>query len=124
MSEAIERGGAALDLHAAEVQAADRVARTWAAGECGPIVLGSEAHKRAFCRMLLDTHNPYRPAIVDWPALEPEARDRLVALIRAAARPPVPRKKTRTPKASKRRRLDDKKRHGTIKSLRARPTRE
>jgi hypothetical protein len=80
MSEAIERGGAALDLHAAEVQAADRVARTWAAGECGPIVLGSEAHKRAFCRMLLDTHNPYRPAIVDWPALEPEARDRLVSL--------------------------------------------
>jgi ribosome-associated protein len=53
-----------------------------------------------------------------------EALDRLVALIRAAAQPPVPRKKTRTPKASKRRRLDDKKRHGTIKSLRARPTRE
>ena len=44
-----------------------------------------------------------------------EALDRLVALIRAAAQPPVPRKKTRTPKASKRRRLDDKKRHGTIK---------
>ena len=44
------------------------------------------------------------------------------ALIRAAARPPVPRKKTRTPRASKRRRLDDKKRHGTIKSLRARPS--
>ena len=47
---------------------------------CGPIVLGSEAHKRAFCRMLLDTHNPYRPSIVDWPALDPEARDRLVSL--------------------------------------------
>ena len=80
MSEAIERGGAALDLNAAEVRAADRAARTWEAGECGPIVLGSEAHKRAFCRMLLDTHNPYRPSIVDWPALDPEARDRLVSL--------------------------------------------
>jgi hypothetical protein len=80
MSEAIERGGAALDLNAAEVGAADRAARTWEAGECGPIVLGSEAHKRAFCRMLLDTHNPYRPSIVDWPALDPEARDRLVSL--------------------------------------------
>ena len=80
MSEAIERGGAALDLSAAEVRAADRAARTWEAGECGPIVLGSEAHKRAFCRMLLDTHNPYRPSIVDWPALDPEARDRLVSL--------------------------------------------
>ena len=51
-----------------------------------------------------------------------EALDRLVALIRAAAQPPVPRKKTRTPKASKRRRLDDKKRHGTVKSLRAKPS--
>jgi hypothetical protein len=80
MSEAIERGGAALDLNAAEVRAADRAARSWEAGERGPIVLGSEAHKRAFCRMLLDTHNPYRPSIVDWPALEPEARDRLVSL--------------------------------------------
>jgi hypothetical protein len=80
MSEAIERRGAALDLNAAEVRAADRAARTWEGGECGPIVLGSEAHKRAFCRMLLDTHNPYRPSIVDWPALDPEARDRLVSL--------------------------------------------
>ncbi len=80
MSEAIERGGAALDLNAAEVRAADRAARTWEASECGPIVRGSEAHKQAFCRMLLDTHNPYRPSIVDWPALDPEARDRLVSL--------------------------------------------
>jgi hypothetical protein len=80
MSQAIERGGAALDLDAVEVRAADRAARTWAAGECGPIVVGSEAHKRAFCRMLLDTHNPYRPSIVDWPALDPEARDRLISL--------------------------------------------
>jgi hypothetical protein len=80
MSEAIEGRGAALDLNAAEIRAADRAARTWEADECGPIVLGSEEHKRAFCRMLLDTHNPYRPSIVDWPALEPEARDRLVKL--------------------------------------------
>src|SRR5260370_9078413 len=80
MSQAIERGRAEVELKAAEVRAADRAARTWAAGECGPIVLGSEAHKRAFCRMLLDTHNPYRPSIVDWPALDPEARDRLVSL--------------------------------------------
>jgi hypothetical protein len=80
MSEAIERGGAAIDLDAAEVRVADRAAGTWEAGVCGPIVRGSEAHKQAFCRMLLDTHNPYRPSIVDWPALDPEARDRLVSL--------------------------------------------
>ena len=47
---------------------------------------------------------------------------RLVELLRIAARPPTPRKKTRPPKASKRRRLDDKKKHGTLKSLRSRPS--
>ena len=80
MSEAFERGGAALDLNTEEVRTADRAARRWEAAECGPIVLGSERHKQAFCRMLLDTHNPYRPSIVDWPALDPDARDRLVSL--------------------------------------------
>ena len=53
-----------------------------------------------------------------------EALARLVELLRVAAQPPVPRKKTRPPRASKRRRLDDKKRHGTIKSLRTRPSHE
>ena len=69
-----------LTLDDAVVRAADRAARIWEAGEAGPIVLGSEGHKKAFCRMLLDTHNPYRPSIVDWPILEAEARDRLVSL--------------------------------------------
>ena len=30
--------------------------------------------------MLLDTHDPYRPAAIAWPRLDSEARDRLVAL--------------------------------------------
>jgi hypothetical protein len=30
--------------------------------------------------MLLDTHNPYKPSIIDWPVLDPDARDRLVSL--------------------------------------------
>lgn len=47
-----------------------------------------------------------------------EALARLVELIREAARPPVPRKKTKVSKAAKRRRVDDKKRHGALKSLR------
>jgi hypothetical protein len=46
----------------------------------GPIRPGSEAHKRLFCRTLLDTFNPYKPAVIDWPALDPEARERLVNL--------------------------------------------
>jgi ribosome-associated protein len=50
-----------------------------------------------------------------------EALERLVELVRAAAQRPTPRRKTKPSKASKRRRLDDKKKHGTLKSLRTRP---
>jgi ribosome-associated protein len=50
-----------------------------------------------------------------------EVLARLVDLVREAARPPVPRKKTRPSKAAKRRRLDDKKKHGALKALRRRP---
>jgi hypothetical protein len=67
-------------LDDATVEAADHAARVWAAAEPGPIVPGSEAHKTAFCRMLLDTHNRYKPAVIDWPVLEPEARERLIGL--------------------------------------------
>ena len=42
--------------------------------------LGEEAHKRLFGRTLLDTFDAYRPRVIDWPKLEPEARDRLVNL--------------------------------------------
>lgn len=48
-----------------------------------------------------------------------EALERLVELVRTAARPPTPRKKTKPSKASKRRRVDDKKKHGALKSLRS-----
>jgi hypothetical protein len=47
-------------------------------GEPAPI--GSEAHKRLFCRALLDTHDPYRPALIDWPALEDDTRAKIVSL--------------------------------------------
>jgi hypothetical protein len=67
-------------LDDAAVMAADRAARIWTADTPGPIQVGSEAHKVAFCRMLLDTHNPYKPSVIDWPALDPEARERLVNL--------------------------------------------
>jgi hypothetical protein len=64
----------------AAVEAADRAARIWEAGISGPIPPGSEAHKTAFCRMLLDTHNPYKPSIISWPVLDAKARERLVSL--------------------------------------------
>ena len=47
-----------------------------------------------------------------------EALARLLDLIRAAARPPVPRKATKPTRASKRRRLESKKRRGAVKALR------
>jgi hypothetical protein len=64
----------------AAVEAADRAARVWTATDSGPITPGSEAHKAAFCRMLIETHNPYKPSIIEWPALDGEVRDRLVSL--------------------------------------------
>jgi hypothetical protein len=45
-----------------------------------PIRLGGDQHKTLFSRMLLDTFNPYKPAIIDWPELDPDARQRLVSL--------------------------------------------
>jgi hypothetical protein len=59
---------------------ADRAARNWQGQVDGPVTPGNEAHKRLFCRMLLDTHNPYKPTIIDWPKLSEEERLRLVAL--------------------------------------------
>lgn len=47
-----------------------------------------------------------------------EALERLLELVREAARPPTPRKKTRPSRASKLRRLEHKKRHGALKTLR------
>jgi ribosome-associated protein len=47
-----------------------------------------------------------------------DALDRLVELIRQAAVRPVPRRPTKPTKASRRRRVDEKKRRGGIKALR------
>ena len=62
------------------IAAADRTARRWTAAAAGTNRPGSEPHKIAFCRVLLDTHNPYKPAVIDWPRLDREARDRLAGL--------------------------------------------
>jgi hypothetical protein len=64
----------------AAIASADAAARRWAGLEPGPIALGSPAHKDLFCRMLLETHNPYKPHAVAWPQLDDAARARLVGL--------------------------------------------
>ena len=46
----------------------------------GRFRIGSEEHKRLFCRMLLDTFDPYKPAVIDWPKLAPDALARLTGL--------------------------------------------
>lgn len=44
------------------------------------LCIGSDEHKRLFCSVLLDTFDPYRPAVIDWPRLPAEAHQRLVGL--------------------------------------------
>ena len=51
-----------------------------AAAPVPPFKFGTEAHKALFCRALLDTHDPYRPALIDWPKLDPATRDKIVSL--------------------------------------------
>jgi hypothetical protein len=46
----------------------------------GRIELGTEQHKQIFCRMLLDSHDPYKPAVIAWPKLDPDAFARLTNL--------------------------------------------
>ena len=62
------------------IAAADRSMRYWTGAEPGTVRVGSDAHKRLFCRMLLDTHNPYEPAVMQWPRLERGALQRLTSL--------------------------------------------
>jgi len=62
------------------VAAADHAARHWQWPEPGPLRPGTEAHERAVARMFRETFNPYKPTIIDWPKLTPEARERLISL--------------------------------------------
>lgn len=50
-----------------------------------------------------------------------DARERLIELIRRAAVRPVPRRKTRVPQSSKRKRLEGKRRRSDIKKMRQGP---
>ncbi|WP_439578997.1 alternative ribosome rescue aminoacyl-tRNA hydrolase ArfB [Elioraea sp.] len=58
----------------------------------------------------------------DQPRNRADALDRLVAILREAAEPPVPRRPTRPTRASKQRRVEGKVLRGRTKALRARPT--
>jgi len=67
-------------MDATTLAAADHAARHWTYDGAAPVRLGSEAHKQAFCRMFHETFNPYKPSIIPWPKLDPEALGRLTSL--------------------------------------------
>lgn len=52
----------------------------WTFSQPGPIAIGSEAHKQMFCRMVLDTFDPYKPEVMDWPKLEGDALKRVTSM--------------------------------------------
>jgi hypothetical protein len=60
--------------------AADHAMRHWQAPGSDPIRIGSPEHLRLFARMLLETHNPYKPAVMTWPDLDEAALARLTSL--------------------------------------------
>ncbi|MFT4434846.1 ferritin-like domain-containing protein [Caballeronia sp. 15715] len=59
---------------------ADYAMRHWTYRSTGQIKIGSAQHKRMFCEMLLTTHNPYKPAVIDWPMLAPAMLKRVTSL--------------------------------------------
>jgi hypothetical protein len=67
-------------METAAVAAADKAARIWTFTAPGPLPPGEDAHKAMFSRMLLETFNPYKPAVIDWPELDAAAKARLVGL--------------------------------------------
>lgn len=52
----------------------------WSYPDKGHLVPGSIAHRDAFCRLLTDTYNPYKPAVIPWPKLSEEELARLAGL--------------------------------------------
>ena len=62
------------------VATADHEARNWTFDKPGPIRIGSRDHMVMFARMLIETHNPYKPRVLDWPKLDAEAHARLTGL--------------------------------------------
>ena len=64
----------------AEIEAADRRAREWVFPDPGSLPIGSDRHRDASCRMFADTFNPYKPSVITWPELDPEALERLTSL--------------------------------------------
>jgi hypothetical protein len=73
-------GPAVDDMTAATIADADYNMRHWDYDVKGPIKFGDPTHFAMLTRLLLDTYNPYKPAVLDWAKLDPETRARIVSL--------------------------------------------
>jgi hypothetical protein len=62
------------------IATADFNARHWNFGQTGKIRPGSAAHYEMLTRLLIETYNPYKPAVLNWPKLEPETLARITSL--------------------------------------------
>jgi Rubrerythrin len=67
-------------MDSAVVAAADFNARHWQYEKPGEIRIGSADHLQMLCRVLLETYNPYKPAVIEWPKLDADALRRITAL--------------------------------------------
>ncbi len=68
------------DITSAAIDAADFNMRHWDFATPGPIRYGDSRHFAMLTQILLDTYNPYKPAVLDWPKLEPETLARITSL--------------------------------------------
>jgi hypothetical protein len=64
----------------AALDEAEHKTRHWTSTASGPLKPGSDLHGRETCRMFRETFNPYRPSVLEWPKLEPDALKRIVDL--------------------------------------------
>jgi len=62
------------------VATADHNARHWSFSKPGTVRPGSDEHFEMFTALLDETYNPYKPAVLDWPKLEPDALNRITSL--------------------------------------------
>jgi hypothetical protein len=68
------------NMNEAAVATADFNARHWHFPTTGPIRPGGDAHFAMLTQLLQETYNPYKPAVLDWPKLEPETLARITSL--------------------------------------------
>lgn len=62
------------------IATADFNARHWNFATPGPIRPGDAAHYAMLTQLLIATYNPYKPAILNWPVLEPDTLARITSL--------------------------------------------